>query len=159
MCDLYPRKGRWGGGSQCCMENCKMEMLKCIKQLIGRSSWQEVKLFPQIASFLEGQKVSHNPKLWNIFYHITSIKRKTVLAITFMNVKTCTVRKSLHIQASDPVMESKSTDLNSDSILLNSMRLGWWWESCSLQRGKWFYIPWCHMIWIPCSLHRWNRCH
>jgi len=26
-------------------------------------------------------------------------------------------------------MESKSRELNSDSILLNSIRLGWWWES------------------------------
>lgn len=94
------------------MENCKVEILKGIKQLIGRYSWQEVKLFQQTASFLEGQKLSGSPKLLNIFYYITSVQRKTVLAITFMNLKTSTVRKSLHIQASDPVMESKSTELN-----------------------------------------------
>lgn len=141
------------------MENHKMEMLKCINQLIGRCSWQQVKLFQQTASFLECQKVSGSPKLLNIFYHMTSIRRKPVLAITFMNLKTSTVRKSLHIQPSDPVMESKSTELNSDSILLNSIGLEWWWESCSFQRGKRFYIPWCHMIWVPCSLCRWNRCH
>ena len=60
----------------------------------------------------------------NMFYHMTSTKRKTVLAITFMNLKTSTVRKSFHIQASDPVKESKSTELNSDSILLNSIKTG-----------------------------------
>lgn len=96
-------------------------MLKCINQLTGRSSWQQGKWFQEIASFLKGQK-SGSPKLLNLFYHVTSIK--TVLAATFLNLKTSTVWRSLNIQASDAGMESKRTEINwqhPESILLQHL--------------------------------------
>lgn len=87
-----------------------MEMLKCIKQLTGRSSWQQGKLLQKIATFLEGQIYQRVLSYWtqNDTTWIKRIKKIT----TFMNLKTSTVRKCLHIQASACVTESKSRELN-----------------------------------------------
>lgn len=143
------------GGKKISMfwKNCKMEMLKCINQLTGRSSWQQGKWFQETASFLKGQKVSGSPKLLNLFYHVTSIK--TVLAATFLNVKTSTVWRSLNIQASDAGMESKRTEINwqhPESILLQHLtKLPKTGLVVVIMLITERTMVLHHVIWVPCS--------
>lgn len=68
------------------LQNGSAEMYKPAhwQVLLTQSKW-----FQETASFLKGQKVSGRPQLLNIFYHVTSIK--TVLATSFVNLKTSTV--------------------------------------------------------------------